>query len=51
MPRRSERNLWGRPRASNVPPGNEIDGDIDYGTTATEVSTVTMTPDIIVATR
>ena len=44
LPRRSERTSRERPRAFNIPPVTEIDGEIDDGTTATDVSIITMTP-------
>ena len=51
LPRISGRIIRGIPRASNVPPVTEIGGEIDYGPTATNVSIITMTPEIPVATK
>ena len=44
LPRRSKRNIRGRPRVYNVLPVTEIGGDVDYGTAATDVLIITMTP-------
>ena len=44
-------NIQRRPRASNVHPVNEIDGDIDDGTTASNMSTFRPTPASKVVTK
>ena len=51
LPRRGKRNIRGRPRAYNVPPVTEFGGEIDDGTTATDVSIIKMTPSSTVATK
>ena len=42
MPSRSERTTWVRYRDSYVPPVTGICGQIDGGTTSTDVSTIKM---------
>ena len=44
-------NIQRRPRASNVHPVNEIDGGIDDGTTASNMSTFIPTPASKVVTK
>ena len=41
---RSEITIRGRPITYNIPPVTEIGGDINDGTTATDLSIITMTP-------
>ena len=44
LPSCSERTIRLIPRASNLTPVIEIGGDIDYETSVTDVSIITMTP-------
>ena len=48
---RSERIIQVRPKAYNVPPVTKIGGEIDDRTTATDVSIITITTEIPVATK
>ena len=43
--------IQGRPITSNIPPVTKLFGDIDDGTTATDMSNITMTPETWISTK
>ena len=51
LTRSSKSTIRGRPRDYDVPPVTETGGQIDYGTTDTDISIIKITPESTVATN